>query len=168
MKASQLAKMLIKQQISTLVVLLAGGGAFAADRHKVEVDAESQDGILLQRIQQEPTRPRKLALLEKYVAEYSKTAAITWVYEQLLPIYKDQKDNDKVIATAEAMLTVDPNDLDAAYDALQAAQAKGDSETVRKYLPISWDIATKTLQIRKPADPDDVADWSKQMEFAKE
>jgi hypothetical protein len=90
------------------------------------------------------------------------------VYEQLLHIYKDDKDNDKVIATAESMLAVDPADLDAAYDALQAAQAKGDSEAVRKYLPLSWDIATKTRQIPKPADPDDLADWARQMEFAKE
>ena len=168
MRASQLAKALIKQQVPTLVVLAAAAGAFGADRHKLDVDAETQDGILLQRIQQEPTRPRKLALLEKYVVEFSKTTSIAWVYEQLLPIYKDQKDNDKVIATAEAMLGVDPGDLDAAYDALQAAQAKGDSEAVRKYLPTSWDIATKTLQTPKPADPDDVVDWSKQLEFAKE
>jgi hypothetical protein len=66
------------------------------------------------------------------------------------------------------MLAVDPADLDAAYDALQAAQAKGDSEVVRKYLPIAWDIATRTRKLPKPADPDDMADWARQMEFAKE
>ena len=167
MKVSQLAKVLIRHQISALLLLLAAGG-FAADRHKVDVDAESQDGILLQRIQQEPTKPRKLALLEKYAAEFPKTTSIAWVYEQLLHVYKDGKDNDKVIATAEAMLAVDPADLDAAYDALQAAQANGDGETIRKYVPLSWDLATKTLQIAKPADPDDVPDWAKQIEFAKQ
>jgi hypothetical protein len=151
-----------------LALLLATTGAWAGDRHKVDIDAESQDGILLQRIQQEPTKPRKLALLEKFVVEFPKVTSIAWVYEQLLHIYKDDKDNDKVIATAESMLAVDPADLDAAYDALQAAQAKGDSEAVRKYLPLSWDIATKTRQIPKPADPDDLADWARQMEFAKE
>src|SRR5207237_236923 len=83
--------------------------------------------------------------------------SIAWVYEQLLHVYKDDKDNDKVITTAEALLAVDPADLDAAYDALQAAQAKGDSEAVRKYVPLSWDIATNTLKLRKPAAADDVA-----------
>jgi hypothetical protein len=143
-------------------------GAYAGDRHKVDIDAESQDGILLQRIQQEPTKTRKLALLERFVAEFPKATSIAWVYEQLLHVYKDSKDNDKVIATAEAMLAVDPADLDAAYDALQAAQAKGDSDAVRKYVPLSWDIATNTLKIRKPADPDDMTDWARQMEFARE
>ena len=168
MKMSQLAKALTRKQVSTLALLLATAGAFAADRHKVDVDAESQDGILLQRIQQEPTKPRKLALLEKYAAEFPKTTSIAWVYEQLLHVYKDDKDNDKVIVTAEAMLSVDPADLDAAYDALQAAQAKGDAEAIRKYVALSWDLSTKTLKIAKPPDPDDVPDWAKQMEFAKE
>jgi hypothetical protein len=168
MQVSQLAKALITHQVSALVLILTTAGAMAADRHKVDVDAESQDGILLQRIQQEPTKARKLALLEKYAAEFSKTTSIAWVYEQLLHIYKDDQNNDKVIATAEAMLAVDPADLDAAYDALQAAQAKDDSEAVRKYVPLSWDLATKTLQIAKPADPDDAADWARQMEFARE
>ena len=39
-------------------------GAFGADRHKIDVDAETDDGILLQRIQQEPLAKRKIALLE--------------------------------------------------------------------------------------------------------
>src|SRR6202046_3449384 len=162
----------MKISVPALTLLLAQvlltGVASGADRHKVDVDAESQDGILLQRIQQEPTKPRKLALLEKYAAEFPKTTSIAWVYEQLLHVYKDDKDNDKVIATAEAMLAVDPADLDAAYDALQSAQAKGDAEAIRKYVALSWDLATKTLKIAKPADPDDVPDWVKQMEFAKE
>jgi hypothetical protein len=168
MKVSRQSKALIRHQVSALALLLAAGGAGAADRHKVDVDAESQDGILLQRIQQEPTKPRKLALLEKYAAEFPKTTSIAWVYEQLLQIYKDDKDNDKVITTADAMLAADPEDLDAAYDALQSAQAKGDAGAVRKYVPLSWDLATKTLHVPKPPDPDDAQDWAKQMEFAKE
>jgi hypothetical protein len=168
MNVSPQSKALIRHHVSVALVLLLAVGAYAADRHKVDVDAESQDGILLQRIQQEPTKPRKLALLEKYAMEFPKTTSIAWVYEQLLHIYKDDKDNDKVIATAEALLAADPADLDAAYDALQAAQARGDAEAVRKYVPLSWDLATKTLQVAKPSDPDDMPDWAKQMEFARE
>jgi len=168
MKGYQLANVLIRHQVSALALLLAAATTYAGDRHKVDIDAESQDGILLQRIQQEPTKPRKLALLEKFVAEFPKATSIAWVYEQLLHVYKEGKDNDKVIATAESLLAVDPADLDAAYDALQAAQAKGDSEALRKYVPLSWDIATNTLKLPKPADPDDRADWARQMEFARE
>jgi tetratricopeptide (TPR) repeat protein len=155
-------------RVPALAILLFTGGAFATDRHKVDIDAESQDGILLQRIQQEPTRPRKLALLEKFVADFPTATSIAWVYEQLLPIYKDAKDYDKVIATADRMLAVDPNDLDAVHDALTASQAKNDVDCVRKYAPLAWDVATKTLQSSKPADPDDAVDWAKQMEYARQ
>lgn len=159
---------MIKQPLPALLLLLAVAGLATADHHRIDVDPETQDGLLLQRIQQEPTRPRKLALLERYAAEFPKTTSIAWVYEQLLPIYKEAKDNDKVIAIAESMLAVDPWDLDAADDALVALQAKNDSEGTRRYAQLCWDIATKTLQNPKPSDPDELADWAKQIEFAKQ
>ncbi|HUA17357.1 MAG TPA: hypothetical protein VMB25_01350 [Bryobacteraceae bacterium] len=149
------------------LALLAALGALAADRHKLDVDPESQDGILLQRIEQEPTVPRKLALLEKYVAQYPKATSIAWVYEQLLPIYLDAKQYDKVLATADALLAVDPNDDDSAYDALQAAEALNNPDLSAKYAMLAWDLAAGTLQHPQPAGPDDAAEWAKQMEFAK-
>jgi hypothetical protein len=148
--------------------LLLTGEALGADRHKPDVDPESQDGILLQRIQQEPTQPRKLALLEKYVAEYPQAVSIAWVYEQLLPIYMEENQWDRVIATAERLLAVDPNDLDSAHDALKAAEAQNNSSLIAKYAELAWDLATRALQSPKPADPEDVPDWSKQMDYARE
>lgn len=150
------------------LALLLAFGALGADRHKPDVDAESQDGLLLQRIQQEPTQPRKLALLEKYVAEYPRTTSIAWVYEQLLPIYTEAMQWDRVIATADALLAVDPNDLDSAHDAMKAAEAQANPELVIKYAELAWDLAASALKIPKPADPEDVPDWTKQMDFARE
>ncbi len=157
----------MKISIPVLAVLLATG-ALGADRHKPDVDPESLDGILLQRIQQEPTLPRKLALLEKYVAEYPKATSIAWVYEQLLPIYMDASDWTRVIATADGMLAVDPNDVESPHDALKAAQAQNNPELTAKYAELSWDNATHDLQTPKPSDPDDLPDWTKQMAYAQE
>ena len=151
-----------------LARLLLAGEARGADRHKPDVDPETQDGILLQRIQQEPTQPRKLALLEKFLAEYPRATSGAWVYEQLLPIYMDQNQWDRVIATAEGLLALDPNDLDSAHDALKAAEAQNNPELIAKYSELAWDLATRTLQTPKPADPEYVPDWSKQMDFARE
>lgn len=153
---------------AALFAVLVAVAALGADRHKVDVDPESEDGILLQRIQQEPTQPRKLALLEKYAAEYPKATSIAWVYEQLLPIYKEAKDDDKVIATADAMLAVDPDDLDAAHDALRAAESKLAFDLIRKYAELAWDIATRVTQLPQPAGTDDAKAWAKQIEFAKQ
>jgi len=162
----------MKISVPALAVLLAplllAGEALGADRHKLDVDPESQDGILLQRIQQEPTQPRKLALLEKFVAEYHEAPDIAWVYEQLLPIYVEANQWDRVIETAEGLLAVDPNDLDSAHDALKAAEAQNNPDLITKYAKLAWDLGTRTLKSPKPADPEDVPDWKKQMDFARE
>jgi len=143
-------------------------GALGADRHKPDVDPETQDGILLQRIQQEPTQPRKLALLEKYAVEYPKTTSIAWVYEQLLFIYVDTAQWDRVIQTADGLLAADPNDVDSAHDALKAAEAQNNSELIAKYAQLAWDLASRALQTPKPSDPDDLPDWTKLMAYDRE
>jgi hypothetical protein len=143
-------------------------GALGADRHKPDVDPETQDGILLQRIQQEPTQPRKLALLEKYAVEYPKTTSIAWVYEQLLFIYMDTAQWDRVIQTADGLLAADPNDVDSAHDALKAAEAQNNSELIAKYAQLAWDLASRALQTPKPSDPDDLPDWTKLMAYDRE
>lgn len=150
------------------VVALLAAGSLRADRHKIDVDPETDDGILLQRIQQEPLPARKQALLEKYAAQYPKATSIAWVYEQLLPIYKEAKDNQKVIAIANALLAVDPNDLDAADDAFRASETSGANDLTRVFAERAWDLASKALVAPKPSDPDDVADWTKQIAFAKD
>jgi hypothetical protein len=152
--------------VPMLALLLFAARGLRADRHKPDIDPESQDGILIQRIQQEPLQPRKVALLEKFVAEFPKASSIAWVYEQLLPVYKEAKDQDKVIATADALLAVDPNDVDAANDALRAAEVKNNSELMRKYAEAAWDSASRAAQSAKPSDPDDYAAWTKQVQFA--
>jgi hypothetical protein len=155
----------MKFVIPAFAVLLATA-ALAADRHKLDIDPESEDGILLQRIQQEPLPDRKLAFLEKYVNQYPKATSLAWVYEQLLPIYLTNKQWDKVLATAQNLLALDAADLDSAFAALQAAETQKDPDLIRKYAIASWDAASKAALAPKPADADEVADWDRQIEFA--
>lgn len=138
-----------------------------ADRHKFTIDPESEDGILLQRIQQEPVPARKQALLEKYASQFPRASSIAWVYEQLLPIYKQAKDYQKVIAIGNALLATDANDLYAADDVLRASEASNATELVRIFSQRVWDIASKAVLAPKPSDPDDAVEWNKQIDFAK-
>lgn len=139
-----------------------------ADRHKPEIDPESQDGILLQRIRQEPLAARKLALLEKFVELYPNVSSVAWIYEQLLPIYLEQQNFDKTLVVADSLLTLDPLELDAAHGALRAAEAKQDPDLIAKYAQVAWDVASKTVGSPKPTDPDDVTDWTAQIAFARD
>ena len=159
-----LGKILMRLFAPALAALLVTT-ALGAGRHKLDIDPESEDGILLQRIQQEPLPERKLAFLEKYAAQYPKATSVAWVYEQLLPIYVAAKQWDKVLGTAQSLLGLDAADLDSAFAALQAAEAQKDPELVRKYAIASWDASSKAMLTPKPADADDVPDWTKQIEF---
>jgi hypothetical protein len=150
------------------IAALFAAGLLAADRHKLDIDPESEDGILLQRIEQEPVPERKLAFLERFVDQYPKASSLAWVYEQLLPIYIKAKQWDKVWATAQGLLQLDPNDLDSTVAALQVAEVRNDVESVRKYAAASWDAASTAALTPKPTDDDDLADWTKQVEFAKQ
>jgi hypothetical protein len=157
--------MIIRLSVIALGVAAALSGG---DRRKVNIDPESEDGILLQRIQQEPTAPRKLALLEKFGGQFPKADAIAWVYEQLVPLYRDAQAYDKLFATVDKLLAVDPNDADAANDALRAAQAKADADLIDKYAQIAWDVGTRATQAPKPKDPDAVAEWKRETDFARD
>ena len=124
----------------------------------------------MQRIQQEPTQPRKLALLEKYVAEYPKTTSIAWVYEQLLPIYMQANQWDRVLATADGLLAVDPNDLDSAHDALEGGRGAEQPGVDRSSMPNWPGTSLRATLARLPSPPirTTLPDWTKQMAFARE
>ena len=148
--------------------LLIAATAVGAARHKPEIDPESQDGILLQRIQQEPLATRKVALLERFVEQYPQASSIAWVYEQLLPIYEEAQQFDRELATAESLLALDPLELDAAHHALRASEAKKDPALIEKYAQLAWDLASKSAQSPKPVDEDEVAGWTKLIGFARD
>jgi hypothetical protein len=156
-----------KLLVAALAFLLAIT-APAADRHKLDADPETQEGLLLQRIQQEPTTPRKLALLEQYLADYPKGTSLAWVYEQLLPIYADAMQWERVLASAEGLLAVDPNDLESAHDALKAAEALNDPELKIKYAELAWDLSARVLQTPKSLNPNDLAPGTKRTAYAQE
>jgi len=153
--------------LRTLALLTVGAlGVWGADRHKLDVDPETEDGFLLQHVLQEPTVERRLAYLEKYAQQFPKTTSIAWVYEKLLPIYDDKQDWDKEIPTADALLALDPDDLEATHYALHAAESKQSNDLIRKYAPIAWDTASRVLQQPQPADKDAGAVWAKRKELA--
>jgi len=152
-------------------ILLIAAGAWGADRRKPQIDPESQDGILLQRILQERTPEVKLALLEQFAAQFPKAPAIVWVNGQLLPIYLDSQQFDKALAAADGLLAADPDDLDAAYGALRAIEGKRDADLAAKYAAGSWDTASKAAQTPKPADnasEDGLSEWTHRTAQARE
>jgi len=158
-------------RLAALALLLAGAAA-AAERHKLDVDPETADGILLQHIQQEPVAARKLALLEKYVRDYPGASSVAWVYEQLIPVYRESQANEKALDAARKLLTLDPADIDTASAALNAAEALAEppnaSPQVTAAALAAWDAGQKTLDAPAPKDADALEDWKRQTQLARQ
>ena len=152
------------------VVLLFIAFAVAANgqRHKIEeVNAEKPEGKLLQQIMQESDAAKKAALLDQFAGEFPKGEATPWVLEQLQAIYVNGNDADKIIATGDKLLALDPDDPEAAVQCLKAAEAKKDSALIKKYSGMASAAARKLAAAPEPKDADEAAAWKAQSAYAK-
>ncbi len=155
--------------IAFTAALLFAIGTAAAQRHKIEINAETPEGKLLQQIGQENDEAKKIPLLEQFAAQYPKHEGIAWVYEQLVAAGAKAGQPDKVIAAGERLLALDPADAETAHACLKAAlETKRDADLVLKWAPITSDIARKVAQTPKPSDEDEAEEWKRSVDYAKQ
>jgi hypothetical protein len=103
----------------------------AAQRRSVTISSISPEGRLLDQIRNEPDDTKKLALAEKFLAEYPKHEGVPGVYAEMLASWTKTGQFDKAMDTGEKLLAGDPGDLEPALAALKAAEAKKDPAAVR-------------------------------------
>lgn len=140
----------------------------AQERHKLEINAETDEGKLLQSIGQEPDPAKKAGLMEQFLAKYPSHDGAGWVLSQLQPVYMKANDYDKVMAAGEKLVAMDGTDLDAAYASLKAAEGKKDVDLVRKWAEKTSDIARKAAAAPQPGEADQVEAWKQRVDYAKQ
>ncbi len=69
---------------------------------------------------------QKLALMDKFLADFGQTDMAVVAYELYISYYQAEKNNAKVIEYCEKLLGADPDNLGAAVNEMRAAQEKGD------------------------------------------
>jgi tetratricopeptide (TPR) repeat protein len=129
----------------TVVLLTALTVAAFGQRHPAptEIDAEKPEGKLLQQILEESDAAKKNALMEQFATEFAKAPETPWVLETVQAYYVKANQPDQVIAIGEKLLAVDPDDPEAAMQALKAAESKKDLALVRKYSDATANNAKK-------------------------
>jgi len=148
--------------------LVAAPGAFG-QRHKLgEVNAETPEGQLLQQIGQESDDAKKLGLLEQFAAKHPKHEAAGWVYEQLQAGYLKANQPDKVIEVGDKLLAIDAEHLEAAHQSLKAAEARKDPDLVVKWSNQTSQIAKKVVAAPKPKEEEEVEEWKRRVDYAKQ
>ncbi len=158
----------MKSLVLALALVLPACSAFA-QRHKLgSINAETPEGQLLQQIGQESDDTKKLALLEVFTAKFPKHEGVGWVYSQMHPLYVKAKQFDKAIDIGEKLVAMDPEDVEFAYQTLQAAVAKKDLDAIKKWSVITSDIARKVAASAQPKEEDEVEAWKQRVDFAKQ
>jgi len=151
-----------------LGALLAAAVVAFADRTKVDINAETPEGQLLQQIGQETDTAKKRAMLEEFVGKFPNHNAIQWVYGQLQPLYLQAKEYDKVFPVVEKLLAADAGDAEMAHGALKAAEGKQDADLVAKWAVATSEAARKAAATPKPSDEEEVEHWKQRVDYAKQ
>ena len=148
----------------TLLLLMS----IAAFGQKLLIETDTQEGQILQQIDNETNDVKRLALLEQFAKLFPNHEAMTWVLGQLQTQYLNQKEWDKVLEAGTRMLGLDPFEVSAAHNCLRAAEQKKDVDLVRKWSDQTTFIAREVRKLPKPDDSDDQEDWKTKVEFAKQ
>ncbi len=151
-----------------LSTLLAVTSVVSAQRHNITINAETPAGLLLQQIGQEADDAKKTALLEQFAAKYPKHEGILWVYEMMIPAYAKAAQAPKALEACDQLLTADPADAENAYACLKIAESTKDPATVIKWSARASEACRKVMQSAKPKEADEVEDWTKRVEYAKQ
>jgi hypothetical protein len=151
----------------TFAILIVFAITAFGQRHKApeEVDAEKPDGKLMQQIMQEADPAKKNALMEQFATEFPKLEHTAWVLETIQGYYVKANQPDQVIAFGEKLLAADPDDVEAAHQALKAAEAKKDLALVKKYSDLTAKNARKMTASPQPKEADEVASWKNEVEY---
>ncbi|HZT33600.1 MAG TPA: hypothetical protein VFA33_27170 [Bryobacteraceae bacterium] len=156
----------------TMFALLAGliaAGSLAAQCHKIgEVNAEKPEGQLLQKIGQESDAAKKLGLLEQFATQFPQHEAIGWVYEQMLDGYLKANNSDKALEIGEKLDAVPPECVETAHQTLKAAEMKKDADQIRKWSAKTSELALKVVNSPQPKEQDEVEDWKRRVDYAKQ
>ena len=147
------------------LLLLVSTAAFS---QKLLIETDTQEGQLLQQIDDEANEVKKQALLEQFAKTFPNHEAMPWVLSQTQARYITQKNWDKALEIGTRLLGLDPMEVGAAHNCLKAAEGKQDVELIRKWSDQTSIVAREVRKLKKPDDPEDVDDWKVKVEYAKQ
>ena len=129
-----------------LLLLLLPLGPLAAQRPRPAYDPETREGLLIEHIEQETDPAQKLRYMEEFASQYPKHPAIAWVYDQLQPVYFQNKAWEQTVRIGALRLAIEPGNLEAGELALRAAEALHDTAQIVDWADRVWPVATAAAQ----------------------
>jgi len=157
----------MSSKFKLLAILALAGSAFGQRYTISTINPAAPDGKALQQGMSEEDPAKKLALLEQYITEFGGKDKMStgWALTQMEGLYQKAGNYDKVVETSNKLLSMDGSDLDAAYAALKASEAKKDADGIIKWSGVTSDIAQKTIAKPKTGNEEE---WKAAVDYAKQ
>ncbi len=153
-----------------LVVLVCALSSATMFGQKLLIEIDTQEGQLLQQIDNEKDAAKKFFLLEQFAAQFPNHEAATWVLSHIQQQHLENKNYDKVFETGAKILSIDPLELSAAHNCLRAAEAKKELLLIRLWSSQTSKVAHKVMQLKRPeyGDDEEIAVWKQKIEYARQ
>ena len=154
----------------SLVVLVCALSSATMFGQKLLIEIDTQEGQLLQQIDNEKDAAKKFFLLEQFAAQFPNHEAATWVLSHIQQQHLENKNYDKVFETGAKILSIDPLELSAAHNCLRAAEAKKELPLIRLWSSQTSKVARKVMQLKRPeyGDDEEIAVWKQKVEYARQ
>ncbi len=138
----------------------------AQNRYKVDINAETPEGKLLQDIGTEQDHAKRLPLIADFMAKHASHAGAPWALGQSVRSAKEVKQHDAVLQAAEKLVAMDAADVEMAYTGLEAAVAKKDADLTIKWAGIVQAAGKKALASPEPKDEEELERWKYRKQFS--
>lgn len=130
----------MKRSVVVFALLVA---PILAQPPNLTINTGTPEGQLLQSIGQETDDAKKVQLEEDFLAKYPKHEGAPWVAEQLTASYVQQKQFDKALDAADKGYSGGASEIDLCFNAVKAAEQKGDTEALTKWAERTAEVAPK-------------------------
>jgi hypothetical protein len=149
------------------IAVLCAVPLLSQQRRTPVINTGSPEGQAIQAFTKETDPAKKIDMMNDFLAKYPDYDASPWVTSLVQAEYLKAGNFDKALATGDALLAKNPDDLEAAYNNLKAAEKKSDADAVVKYANLTSTLARKAESGPKPADMSE-DDWKKTVDYDKE
>lgn len=155
----------MKRSLIILAVVLSSAMATSAQIGKrISVSAGTPEDKAVAEIYAAPDGPDKVALLDKFAADFGSNADLALLADQLLEqTYLAQKNYPKALEYGEKVLALDPDGFSSAVIMVHAAEGEGDNA---KLFAAGEKAAAILAHFKASAAPADVSaeDWARTKE----
>src|SRR5262249_21671401 len=141
--------------VATLFVVLLSAVPGSAQIRNVTINAESEEGKLLQRAGEESDSAKKIAMLEEFLTKFGSHDAVGYVHLQLQGEYIKANNFDKSLEHGVAAQAKAPDDLEINHLLVKGAEGKGDPQQLATFVERTHALAEKVKATPKPSDADE-------------